>query len=92
MSNPLVKKRTRAAWLFLAPAIVLITVFFVIPVAAGLLLSLTDFDLYAIGSPSVARFDSPDARARQPLNPRPRAVRIAAHADGDLTCADAVFS
>ncbi len=56
MSNPLVKKRTRAAWLFLTPAILLITVFFGIPVAAGLLLSLTDFDLYAIGSPSVARF------------------------------------
>ena len=56
MSNPLVKKRTRAAWLFLAPAILLITVFFGIPVAAGLLLSLTDFDLYAIGSPGVARF------------------------------------
>jgi len=60
MSNPLVKKRTRAAWLFLAPAIVLITVFFVIPVAAGLLLSLTDFDLYAIGSPGVARFGGLD--------------------------------
>jgi multiple sugar transport system permease protein len=56
MSNPLIRKRTRAAWLFLAPAILLILVFFVVPVGAGLLLSLTDFDIYAIGSPHVARF------------------------------------
>ena len=56
MSNPLIRKRTRAAWLFLAPAILLILVFFVVPVGAGLLLSLTDFDIYAIGSPGVARF------------------------------------
>jgi multiple sugar transport system permease protein len=56
MSNPLIRKRTRAAWLFLAPAILLIFVFFVVPVGAGLLLSLTDFDIYAIGSPGVARF------------------------------------
>ncbi len=56
MSNPLMRRRTRAAWLFLAPAILLIAVFFVIPVGAGLLLSLTDFDIYAIGSPGVARF------------------------------------
>ena len=56
MSNPLTRKRTQAAWLFLAPAILLLAVFFVLPVGAGLLLSLTDFDIYAIGSPGVARF------------------------------------
>jgi multiple sugar transport system permease protein len=56
MSNPLIRKRTRAAWLFLAPAILLIIVFFVVPVGAGLLLSLTDFDIYAIGSLGAARF------------------------------------
>ena len=56
MSNPLMRRRTRAAWLFLAPAILLLAVFFVLPVGAGLLLSLTDFDIYAIGSPGVARF------------------------------------
>jgi multiple sugar transport system permease protein len=50
------RRRTRAAWLFLAPAILLLAVFFVLPVGAGLLLSLTDFDIYAIGSPGVARF------------------------------------
>jgi len=45
----------RAAWGFLTPALALIGVFFVLPVAGGLLLSLTDFDLYAIGDPGVAR-------------------------------------
>jgi multiple sugar transport system permease protein len=56
MSNALITKRQRAAWLFLTPALLFITVFFALPVGAGLLLSLTDFDIYAIGSPSVARF------------------------------------
>jgi multiple sugar transport system permease protein len=45
-----------AAWFFLAPALALIAVFFVLPVAGGLLLSLTDFDIYAIGDPASARF------------------------------------
>ncbi len=56
MSNPLTLRRTRAAWMFLAPAIILLVLFFLVPVGAGLLMSLTDFDLYAIGSLSVARF------------------------------------
>ncbi len=38
----------RAAWLFLAPALLLIGCFFFLPVAASLLLSFTDFDIYAI--------------------------------------------
>ncbi len=37
-----------AAWLFLAPALALIGCFFLLPVAASLLLSFTDFDIYAI--------------------------------------------
>jgi multiple sugar transport system permease protein len=45
-----------AAWFFLAPALFLITVFFFIPVAASLLLSVTDFDLYGIASVSNTRF------------------------------------
>lgn len=45
-----------AGWRFAAPALVLIGAFFIVPVAAGLLLSLTDFDIYAIGDPSTARF------------------------------------
>ena len=50
------RRQARAAWWFLAPALALLGLFFVVPVAAGLLFSLTDFDLYAIGSPSRARF------------------------------------
>ncbi|MBA4378007.1 MAG: sugar ABC transporter permease [Gemmatimonas sp.] len=46
----------RAALWFLAPALLLLLVFFFLPVVAGLLLGLTDFDIYAIGSPGNARF------------------------------------
>jgi multiple sugar transport system permease protein len=46
----------RAAILFLAPAMVLLTVFFFVPVIAGFALSLTDFDLYTIGDTSNIRF------------------------------------
>jgi multiple sugar transport system permease protein len=44
-----------AAWLFLAPALVLIGCFFLLPVAASLLLSFTDFDIYAIADPANVR-------------------------------------
>jgi multiple sugar transport system permease protein len=56
MSSRVRYRQTRAAWIFLAPALALIGLFFVAPVLAGLLLSLTDFDIYAIGSPGTARF------------------------------------
>ncbi|HEY0157717.1 MAG TPA: sugar ABC transporter permease [Thermoanaerobaculia bacterium] len=46
----------RAALLFLAPALVLLIVFFFVPVVAGLALSLTDFDLYTIGDARNLRF------------------------------------
>ena len=45
----------RAAWLFLAPALGLISVFFFLPVVASLLLSFTDFDIYAIADLSNVR-------------------------------------
>lgn len=45
----------RAAWLFLAPALGLIGVFFLLPVAAAVLLSFTDFDIYALADPRNAR-------------------------------------
>ncbi|HEX6308757.1 MAG TPA: sugar ABC transporter permease [Longimicrobiales bacterium] len=38
----------RAGWYFVAPALVLTGVFFFLPVAGSLLLSITDFDIYAI--------------------------------------------
>ena len=47
---------TSAGWLFVTPALVLLGLFFFLPVAASLLLSLTDFDIYAIASPENTRF------------------------------------
>ena len=40
----------RVAWWFVGPALLLIGVFFFLPVVAALLLSFTDFDIYAIAS------------------------------------------
>jgi multiple sugar transport system permease protein len=48
--------RLAAGYLFLLPAFALIGIFFVVPVAAALLLSLTDFDIYAVGDLANARF------------------------------------
>ena len=45
-----------AAWFFLTPALLLIGVFFFLPVAASLLLSVTDFDIYAVGAAENTRF------------------------------------
>lgn len=42
-------ERNPAAYAFLAPALVLIFTFFFIPVVAALVLSFTDFDIYAVG-------------------------------------------
>jgi multiple sugar transport system permease protein len=49
-------RQHRAGWAFVTPALTLIGVFFFLPVLAGLVLSFTDFDIYAIGRPDVARF------------------------------------
>ena len=43
-------RRIEPGWAFIAPALVLIVVFFVVPVVASALLSLTDFDIYAVAS------------------------------------------
>jgi multiple sugar transport system permease protein len=45
-----------AAWGFVAPALIVIGVFFLLPVAAGLALSLTDFDIYALADLRNLRF------------------------------------
>src|SRR5205085_5423249 len=45
-----------AAILFVAPALAVLGIFFFLPVIAGFGLSLTDFDLYAIGDIHNARF------------------------------------
>ena len=44
-------KRLGAGWSFVAPALSVIGLFFVGPVLAALLLSFTDFDLYALADP-----------------------------------------
>ncbi len=45
-----------AAWGFVAPAVLVIGVFFLLPVVAGLALSLTDFDIYALADLGNLRF------------------------------------
>ena len=47
---------TRTAWLFLTPALLVLGVFFVLPVIAALGLSLTDYDLYALANIHNLRF------------------------------------
>jgi multiple sugar transport system permease protein len=45
-----------AAWGFIAPALLVIGVFFFLPVLAGVALSLTDFDIYALADLDNLRF------------------------------------
>src|SRR5262245_28160037 len=47
------------AYLFVAPALTLIAVFFLLPVAAAFVLSLTDFDLYGLADLATVRFVGP---------------------------------
>jgi multiple sugar transport system permease protein len=47
---------SRAGWLFVAPALLVIGTFFVLPVLAALALSLTDFDIYALADLDNVRF------------------------------------
>ena len=46
----------RAAWWFVAPALLVIAVFFFFPVVAAFLISLTDFDIYALADLGNLRF------------------------------------
>ncbi|MFN2426074.1 MAG: carbohydrate ABC transporter permease [Candidatus Binatia bacterium] len=48
--------RTVAALVLAGPALIVIGVFFFLPVASSLLLSVTDFDIYAVADLSVLRF------------------------------------
>ena len=50
------KKSGVIGWALAAPALAVIFVFFALPVIAGLALSLTDFDLYALADLSTMRF------------------------------------
>ncbi len=49
-------KRNWAAWAFVAPALIVIGVFFFLPVLAGFALSFTDFDIYALADIRNLRF------------------------------------
>lgn len=49
-------QEARAAWMLLAPGLTAILVLFLVPIAAAFLLSLTDFDIYALGSLDTVRF------------------------------------
>jgi multiple sugar transport system permease protein len=46
----------RAAWWFVTPALLVIGVFFVVPILAAFVISLTDFDIYAVADPKNLRF------------------------------------
>ena len=48
--------RERAAWTFVAPALFVLGVFLVLPICAALLLSFTDFDIYALANLDNLRF------------------------------------
>ena len=48
--------RALAGWWFSLPALLLIGVFFLLPVASALVLSFTDFDLYALADPANLRY------------------------------------
>ena len=49
-------RRHHVAWWFAGPALLVIAVFFVLPVVAALAMSLTDFDIYALADLSTLRF------------------------------------
>jgi multiple sugar transport system permease protein len=49
-------KAATAGWVFAAPALTVIAVFFALPVLAALALSLTDFDIYALANLHNLRF------------------------------------
>lgn len=64
MARARLRETTAAGWWFLAPALTLIGLFFFLPVAAALVLSFTDYDIYALGDASNARWVALDNYAR----------------------------
>jgi len=50
------RREARAAWAFLAPALLTLLVFFLLPVLLAFVLSFTDFDVYAVGDLGNARW------------------------------------
>jgi multiple sugar transport system permease protein len=60
----------RAPWLFVAPALAVLVLFFFLPVAAGLVLSLTDCDIYALADPGNLRWIGLDNYRHLVADPR----------------------
>lgn len=50
------RAESRTGWTFALPALILIGIFFAIPVLGAFALSFTDFDIYSIGEPGSTRF------------------------------------
>ena len=50
------RAESRTGWTFALPALLLIGIFFAIPVLGAFALSFTDFDIYSIGEPGSTRF------------------------------------
>jgi multiple sugar transport system permease protein len=49
-------KRSQAAWWFVGPALIVLGIFFFVPVLAALAMSVTDFDLYSLNDIGNLRF------------------------------------
>ena len=70
-------RRPAAGWWFVAPALLVIVVFFVVPVVAALMLSFTDFDVYALGDARHVRVVALGNYARLLHEPRRDGARLA---------------
>lgn len=56
MPDPGARAARRAALFFLTPGVALIVATFLVPAAAAFVLSVTDFDIYAVNAPDALRF------------------------------------
>lgn len=69
MRSLLAKREERAGWAMSAPAIAAIVLFFALPALASLILSFTDFDIYALADLGNLRFIGLDNYSRLLSNP-----------------------
>src|SRR3546814_6551468 len=72
-------RRELTAWTFVAPALAALGLFFALPVAAALLLSFTDFDIYALadlGNLRFVGFDNYIARSEEHTSELQSLMRI----------------
>ena len=69
MSLTHIRAEARAGWLMTAPALTAIGLFFVLPALASLVLSFTDFDIYALANLNNLRFIGLDNYQRLVTNP-----------------------